>query len=73
MAAAVNTVELENGVRVESLDAEDDCCEECGADTSGVTGDGWWPDQDGIYVACPECGHVTHHPNAVALDDDEEE
>lgn len=69
--ASVSVTELGNGVRVESVSAVNDVCEECGADTSKVTGEGWWADQDGISVVCPSCGHVTHHPNELAEEDEE--
>lgn len=54
MARPAKATELKPGVELVSITAEN--CELCDASIGDAPN--WWPDQDGIYIECPTCGHI---------------
>ena len=59
------------GVYRAGVREEDDYCEECGESLHDCPSDFWWPDQDGIYVSCPRCGHLNFFPDPLFWGDEE--
>lgn len=62
--SSVHQINASVAVRTVALTAQ--TCEECGANLADVSGDSWWPEQDGTCIACPACGHTNFFPDQPA-------